>query len=203
MKVVCCAATKGGCGKTSVCALMVVASLQEGAKVAVIDLDPQQNLASWCQLRKLGEMPKLLEGGSVSDLLEMARKEKFAWVFIDTPPALLPIIEAAVSHANLVVIPVRASPLDLMSVDSIAEMCEENNRPFVFVLNAVPPRTAYGEQAAKELKKDGRVLSVSISNRQSIVMAMLRGQTGPEIDRGDQCAAEVASAWLAVKRLVK
>ena len=48
---------------------------------------------------------------------------RFEWMFIDTPPLDMDVIETAVQVANCVVIPVRTSGLDINALDAIVEMC--------------------------------------------------------------------------------
>ncbi len=204
MHVVVMAATKGGVGKSTLAAAFAVAAFEEGAKVALIDLDPQDSVTDWHELRGSPENPRLLAGDSLAASLATARGGGVEWVFVDTPPAILNIIEPAVRQADLVVIPVRPSPLDILAIDPIVTLCEEHKRACVFLLNQVPPRTAFAEEAAKQLKKDGKVLGVSIASRNSFAMAMTTGKTAPEVERGDgKAREEIAAAWAAIKRLLK
>ena len=43
---------KGGAGKTTLAAQLAVAWARQGAKVAVLDIDPQASLATWVGLRR-------------------------------------------------------------------------------------------------------------------------------------------------------
>jgi chromosome partitioning protein len=43
--------SKGGVGKTTLCAALAVRAAKDGKRVVLVDLDPQQSLAEWFNLR--------------------------------------------------------------------------------------------------------------------------------------------------------
>src|SRR5260370_28053946 len=43
---------KGGAGKTTLAAQLAIAWARQGARVAVLDIDPQGSLAAWIDLRR-------------------------------------------------------------------------------------------------------------------------------------------------------
>lgn len=47
MKIVAMAARKGGSGKSTLTAHLAVAAIQDGLRVAIVDLDPQATVAEW------------------------------------------------------------------------------------------------------------------------------------------------------------
>ena len=44
---------KGGAGKTTLAAQLAVAWARQGARVGVLDIDPQGSLAAWVDLRRV------------------------------------------------------------------------------------------------------------------------------------------------------
>jgi hypothetical protein len=76
----------------------------------------------------------------------------------------------------------------------------DHGKPSVFVINQVPARTSFAEEAAKLLKKDGRVLPATVGMRNSFAMAMAEGKTGAEKDA--KAREEIAAVWSGLKRLM-
>lgn len=204
MQVITVASTKGGVGKSTLVCALAICAVEEGAKVGIIDVDPQGSTSDWHALRGEPDNPRLLGGDSVAAMLTEARKLKLDYVFCDTPPSVVNIIEPAIRQADLVVIPVRPAPFDLLAQDAIIGLVEEHDRPSVFVLNQVPPRTSYAEDAAKQLKKAGKVLPASVGQRNSFAMAAASGRTAPEIERGEaKSREEIAAVWHGIKKMLK
>lgn len=207
MRVVTVAATKGGVGKSTLACALAVCALEEGAKVGIYDADPQGSMRSWFELREGTDgvaMPVLLSAETMSEAEDEAEELELDWLFCDTPPAIIDIIEPCVRSATLVVVPCRPSPVDLLAIDPIVGLCELHKRPWVFVLNQVPPRTSFAAEAGELLRGAGKVMSVDIGHRNIIAMAMATGRTGPELERGETKARdEIGGVWREVKRLVR
>lgn len=203
MRIITIAASKGGVGKTTLALNLADEAARAGNKVALVDLDPQGSLGGWCELR--GEdrnftlyqaSPRLVQDRPI---LERAG---FDYVLIDTPPAVLGIIEQAISIADLVVIPCRASGFDLEAVAPVVEMAREERRPFVFVLTQTEPRWTLTSGARKYLDADGEVLEVSLSPRLVHPASAATGKTARELEPKGVAAAEVAALWQAVVKVL-
>lgn len=120
MQVVCVTASKGGSGKTTIAAHLAVAAVQDKVgKVALVDLDEQGSACAWHAARvnaRRGNEPVIGvvgSGMSLTRLLTALRWNGHTLVIIDTPPAIRPIIAAAAALADLVLVPVQPSPLDI------------------------------------------------------------------------------------------
>jgi hypothetical protein len=61
--------------------------------VAPLDLDPQESLASWWTRRGKTRNPKLFEVDTTAEAIELLVSEGWQWVFIDTGPARIEMIE--------------------------------------------------------------------------------------------------------------
>jgi chromosome partitioning protein len=132
--------------------------------------------------------------------VEVCRAEGFDFVFMDTPPSELDIIDNAILKSDAVVIPVRPSIFDIQSVTPIVETCRVRNRPFSFLLSAVDTKMPkLTESAAAALANDGPIFATRIRYLQAYITAVAHGKTGPEVDKSLQ--AEVDSLWDEVERL--
>jgi len=199
MRTIVVAATKGGVGKTTLAAALAVRASAESALVALIDIDPQHSLARWWELRGEPKNPRLVIGVSrIDEAISLLQQAGWEWVFIDTPPAMLTLIEPTIRVAELVLIPFRASALDLEAAGPLIEMCRMHSRPYRFVINAAEPRSKLTKSAMSYLMKDGRVLPELISYRTEYIAPMTDGRSGPEVD--GKCKEEIEALWQAVKK---
>ena len=201
MKIISICAAKGGCTKSSVTASLAVRAARDCRRVALFDLNGDQwDLTQWWILRGHPANPRIIEVEKISQDIEVLRAQKFDWLFIDTPPVDLDIIENAVLKSDCVIIPVRPSMFDINGVTPVVEMCRERHKPYSFLLSAVDAKMPkLTESAMSALVKDGPIFASRISYRQSYITAISRGKTGAEID--DALQTEIDNLWVEVKRL--
>lgn len=195
------AATKGGVGKTTLASALAVRAAQESKRVALIDLDPQESLASWWDRRGKGANPKLFEteGGS-SEAIELLVSQGWEWVFIDTPPGALKFTEPAIAAADFVLIPTRASALDVEAIDAVVEICRERGKPFAFVINHAHPTWKITKTTVAYLREAGHVVCDQlISYRMAYIAAMTVGKSGPEVDKDGAAGKEIDGLWKEIK----
>jgi len=127
-------------------------------------------------------------------------------VVVDTPPGGFGFIEPAVRQADLVIIPVRPSPMDLLGVNAIVGLCDEHKRPWVFVLNQVSADSAFASEAVAHLKSTGTLLKTNIALREAYSLAMAHGRTASELvwvgRGGGDAREEMQAVWKEVKKLL-
>ncbi len=90
MPVVITTSHKGGSGKTTITSNLAAAAAKEGHKVLMLNLDPQQSLRHWWEVRP-GDNPAMLDKDPApTDLVATvgAAAKSFDWIFVDTPPAV-------------------------------------------------------------------------------------------------------------------
>jgi chromosome partitioning protein len=140
-RVIAFACSKGGVGKSTLAITLAVRASAESKRVAVVDIDPQESALSWGDRRKQ-EPPKVIDAEQgVSTEISRLRRENWTWVFIDTPPSRLELIEPGIAVTDLVLIPCRPSALDIDQVDIAVQLAEKHGKPYAFILNHAPSNT--------------------------------------------------------------
>ena len=198
--VVTIAQRKGGAGKTTLAAQLATAWLRQGARVALLDIDPQASLAAWVELRRarlgaenVGFDFAALPGWRAAQWIEdRARGAEF--VVVDGPPHAEVEARIAVRAAGLVLVPVQPSPLDLWATEATLAMAREERRSAVVVLNRVPPRSSLTDRVAADLAAAGAAIAATrIGNRVALVRAMASGLGVVESPGADSAAAEITA----------
>jgi chromosome partitioning protein len=194
--VIALASRKGGAGKTTLTShLAVQAGSDDGARVAVMDTDPQGGLAGWWNVRA-ADTPEWIEPtASLPAAVTACRTAGYGTLLIDTPPSLSETIAEVLALADLVVIPVRPSPNDLRAVGGTVELVLTARKPMVFVISQATARARITTQAAIALSQYGAVAPVMIHARVDFATSMTDGRTAGELDPASKSALEIAELW--------
>ena len=194
MKTIVIASQKGGAGKSTLCAHLAVQASRAGKAVYLIDTDPQGSLTAWHQ-RRTAEEPALVgvQFEAIGKGLETLRSRSADLVVIDTAPSRSVENQALFKLADLVVVPVRASPADLWAVGATVAQLKEVGAPFLFVLNGVKKNAAITGQAAAALSAHGQVAPEFVSDRTAFAASMVNGMTAVEVSPKSPAAEELAS----------
>lgn len=192
--------SKGGVAKTTLSACIASMAIKDGLKVALIDLDPQQSLARWWELRDCPDNPRLVVGiDTVAEAVRVLEESGFDLIIVDTPPALMQRIAPAIAVADLVLVPVRPSPLDVEAIDPIVKLTTKHDVPFAFILTMVKTGSDLADSAREFLDVDGEVLSESISFDEVFSTSMTSGQTAAEVGSA-RSKFELTKVWALLKQ---
>jgi chromosome partitioning protein len=197
MDILTIASQKGGAGKTTLSAHLAVEAERRGAgPVAVVDTDPQGSLADWWNQRA-ADTPLFaaVDVARLAEHMTALQRQGVNLVVIDTPPAFLDTIRAAIAVADLVLIPARPSPHDLRAVGVIVEMAEASRKPFGFVVNGATPRSLIALEAVQALAQHGPVAPVIIHQRIDFAASMTDGRTAGEVNLRSRSAEEITELW--------
>lgn len=195
-RVIAVAQQKGGAGKTTLAAQLAVAWADKKS-VALMDIDPQGSLTAWHGLRAGSDRTlNDIHLSSVSGwrvATELGRlKSDFDIVLIDCPPHADTETKNAMRAADLVVIPVQPSPMDVWATAPTAEFAAEQNTPVCLVLNRVPPRSRLVD-AVREMLKDKKLKLAKnhLGNRVAFAASMMEGMGVTESERTSQASKEI------------
>jgi len=144
---------KGGSGKTTLAVNLAVAFSRMGHTVALLDTDPQGSLGRWFLARRdrLGDPGMELSTASawgVSYECEKLRKVN-DFVIVDTPPKVDADLRPALREADLILIPVAASHVDLWATEGVLDLAARERKRTTIVLNRTKSGTRLGEEVAE------------------------------------------------------
>lgn len=204
MQVFTVASRKGGSSKTTLCVHLAGIADADGGCV-ILDADPQGSAAVWYELRESDRPLVIPSVGNLSDILEAARDEKFAYAMIDCPPHNESSISSAMRAADLIIVPVRPSLFDLRAAEATFSMAAALDRRAVAVITGAPPGMTGGEasivrEARGYLEALGAtVCAASIGQRAAFAHALLNGSSAAEYEPGGKAAREAYALWRELK----
>ena len=194
-KVVTVAQQKGGSGKTTIAVNLAVEFHRRGLTVALLDTDPQGSLGRWFLSRRerLGDVGMEFSTASawgVGYECEKLKKQADV-VIVDTPPKVDADLRPALREADLVIVPVAASMVDLWATDGVFDLIGREERRAVIVLNRVKAGTRLGLEVAVAAAKVGGVAETRLGQRvayaetlgQGLGVAETQGIAGTEVSR--------------------
>ncbi len=196
-KVICVAQQKGGSGKTTVVANLAVAFARRGMTVALLDTDPQGSLGHWFLRRRVLPQGAGLEFSTSSAWgvsYECEKLRRLADVIlIDTPPKVDADLRPALREADLVVVPVAASHVDLWATEGVLDLARREGKTPLLVMNRTRPGTRLAaEVTAAAAALDADLAATALASRivyaetlgegRGALESARRGPAGPEID---------------------
>ncbi len=203
-KVITVAQQKGGSGKTTLAVNLGVMLVRSGAKVAFLDTDPQGSLGRWFMTRAedgrsdgmdLSTASAWGVGYEVGKLRDMAD-----FVIIDTPPKADSDLRPALRAADLVIVPVASSHVDLWATDGVLDLTRREGREVLVVLNRARAGTRLGAEileAAQAL--DATLAETQIANRVAYAETLGQGLGAIEGARSPAIRAELDALMAEVQ----
>ncbi len=200
---------KGGAGKTTLAAQLAVTLADGGNKVTVMDIDPQASLSGWHGLRTQSTRPLApiglsdVSGWRVSTELDKLKRGN-DYVIIDTPPHAETEAKNAIRAANLVLVPIQPSPMDLWATKPTLEMAKKEKVETLIVLNRVPPRGKVLEAMRKAVDDDQLpVAQAGLGNRTAFAASLMDGRGVVESATRSPAAEEIRTLAREINRYLK
>ena len=201
-RVIALCSAKGGGGKSTLAASLGVVAQEVGERVFLVDCDPQGSLLAWGE-RRHAEAPPVdrIAPDKLAAAVQGLAAAGYTLAVIDTPGADTAATAAAMHLADLSLVPVRASALDLEAARPTVSALVRLGRPFAFVLNSVPPgRSTRLDDAGRALALLGVLAEPAIVQRADHVDAIGLGLGVTELDRNGKAAAEIQALWRWINR---
>jgi chromosome partitioning protein len=184
---------KGGAGKTTVAVNLAVYASLQGAKVAILDIDPQASASSWADLRECEEPVTIsLPATRLDKALKSAAENEADFVIIDSAPSSESATIAAARAADFVLVPCRASIFDVKAIGTTLDLGAAVKANMGIVLNAVKSK-ALDIEARKAIAAefDYPVAPVTLCDRVDYIRSLLDGQGVFEYDAQGKAANEI------------
>src|SRR5258708_3732075 len=172
---------KGGAGKTTVARELGVAGELAGRRVALADQDPQAGLTGWYGRREAATPLLVTLPVGDREWTELAASG-IDELIVDLPPGMPRSVAALITRADLVLVPCRPSPDDLVAVSSVVRALEAHPL-WAFVLTQTPPRSRLVEATLRELAGAGRGAPVNLGFRQDFPAAAIEGKAAAAFSR--------------------
>lgn len=195
-QVITIAQQKGGSGKTTLAVNLAVEFAASGLKVALLDTDPQGSLGRWFLIRRdrLGNPGMDLSTASAWGVAYECEKLRNTHdiIIVDTPPKVDADLRPALREADIVLIPVSASHMDLWATDGVLDLVARENRRALIVLNRKKGGTRLGDSVAAAAGELARVADAGLGQR--VVFAETMGHGLAATEAGKSAASfEVAA----------
>lgn len=189
---------KGGVGKTTLAIHISHALALKGARVLLVDADPQGSARDWAAARS--DKPPFsvigLDRPTLHRDLPPLAKD-YDHVVIDEPPRVSELARSAIIASDLVVVPIQPSPYDVWAADEVIKLIREasvfkENLKSVFVINRRIVNTAIGRDVGDALAEYLiPVLKTVISQRVSFAESAAAGGTVLDTDPNGAAAKEI------------
>ncbi len=198
MPVIAVVGNKGGAGKTTLSVNLASGLSKKSAKdrIAIIDADPQGSSLQWHEVAEMSDKISVFAATAALPTLVQELAGPFSYLIVDCPPSVqAPQTIDVLKVANLALIPVQPSPVDLWATVHIEQAISNAQLAnpelqSMLVINQLEARTTLSRVVREALKEISLPVAKTALRRRAVYRnSALEGKT--VFDMGARGAAAV------------
>ena len=204
---------KGGCGKSTIAVNLACELAANGDSVLLLDNDAQGTSSHWLRHGCLpigGELMPLENDADGERMARTVARSSERFIVLDAPAHVGAATQAAGKIADLVLIPVTASGVDLVATETAVELIRQarlirgSGAPKCMVVpSKIDRRTDAGRQIEEQLRSFGEPVGPAVHQRTAFVEAFAAGRWIGDHLPQSPAHYDIASLAIAVKRSLR
>jgi chromosome partitioning protein len=211
---------KGGSGKSTTTLILATHLAHLGASVCVIDADPNRPIQDWKTKGKSQSNVTVIADVNESNFFDVldAQIANFQFIFVDLEGTASFLVSRAISAANLVIVPVQASAIDVRQASKAIKIVQDEEKAvrrfdpgrrinFRILITRTPAPGAPVSLSQRELERDLSDAGIprfrnTLAERQAF-KAMFNLRLSLQELSGDRRAGNLEAAYDNVEALAR
>lgn len=204
---------KGGCGKSTIAVNLACELAGSSDPVLLIDNDSQGTASHWLSHGRLpvqGQFMPLENDQDGERLVRAVAARNERYVVLDAPAHVGVAAQAAGKIADLVLVPVTASGVDLVATQAVVDLVRQaralrrGGAPKCLVVpSKIDRRTDAGRKIDEKLRQFGETIGPAIHQRTAFIEAFGAGQWIGDFAPQSPAHYDIGALAMAVKRSLR